>query len=147
MFFTFWKREENRRGGEALVVAKGRFPSPAPLPSGHAKRRMLWLCYVIDWTMDSAFVYGDRLCRFLADSAYILFSQTNIYNPHSLCSSTPNNYKKQPFSGLLSHPQTSNRGRSTHQTARTGRPASASAPPDEPSAWEVTVFRAAAEEG
>ena len=147
MFFTFWKREENRRGGEALVVAKGRFPSPAPLPSGHAKRRMLWLCYVIDWAMDSAFVYGDRLCRFLADSAYILFNQTNIYNPHSLCSSTPNNYKKQPFSGLLSHPQTSNRGRSTHQTARTGRPASASAPPDEPSAWEVTVFRAAAEEG
>ena len=56
MFFTFWKREENRRGGEALVVAKGRFPSPAPLPSGPAMNRTFWLCYVVDRVMDSAFV-------------------------------------------------------------------------------------------
>ena len=56
MFFTFWKREENRRGGEALVVAKGRFPSPAPLPSDPARNRTFWSCYVTDKAMDSAFV-------------------------------------------------------------------------------------------
>ena len=43
-------------GGEALVVAKGRFPSPAPLPSGPARNRTFWSCYVTDRAMDSAFV-------------------------------------------------------------------------------------------
>ena len=61
MFFTFWKREENRRGGEALVVAKGRFPSPAPLPSGHAVVRRCGGRKCTDGVRDSG-VLGVRGC-------------------------------------------------------------------------------------
>ena len=55
MFLRFGSVSETA-GGEALVVAKGRFPSPAPLPSGPAMNRTFWLCYVVDRVMDSAFV-------------------------------------------------------------------------------------------
>lgn len=62
MFLRFGSVSETA-GGEALVVAKGRFPSPAPLPSGPARNRTFWArnrtfwsCYVTDRAMDSAFV-------------------------------------------------------------------------------------------
>lgn len=108
------------QGGEALVVAKGRFPSPAPLPL--APLEIVRFGHVTLLT-------GRWILR--------LFKTPGCAD---LIGITPFNKKTYP-----SH--TSNCGRSTHQNVRTGHHASASTSPAETSAGEVTVLRAATEEG